>query len=67
MVNQLNHPLGVDHYNALTKVLESITPALELAAACTQCGWDMSEYTAELKRQQEQATRAKALFFPNRP
>lgn len=60
----LNHPLTQEHCRCLDKVLESVPPALELAQACTDCGWDMSEYVAELKRQQEQATRAKQRFFP---
>jgi hypothetical protein len=63
---QLNSPLGDEHAKALDRVLESITPALELAQACTDCGWDMSEYVTELQRQQRQAQMAKQRFFPMR-
>jgi hypothetical protein len=63
----LNHPLGKEHCQCLDKVLQTIPGALELARACTDCGWDMSEYIAELQRQQTQAQKAKALFFPTEP
>lgn len=62
-----NNPLTAEHCKCLDKVLESIGPALELAQTCTDCGWDMSEYITELKRQQKQAQLAKAKFFPMMP
>jgi hypothetical protein len=66
VASNYTNPLSDEHAKALDRVLESITPALELAQQCTDCGWDMSEYIAELKRQQQQATLAKQRFFPMR-
>jgi hypothetical protein len=63
----ITHPLGREHCQCLDRVLQSIPAALELAKSCTDCGWDMSEYIAELQRQQQQAMKAKATFFPMEP
>lgn len=61
------NPLTDDHCKCLDKVLESVPPALELARACQDCGWDTSEYIAQLEGQKKMAELAKAKFFPHRP
>jgi len=61
-----DHPLTDEHCQCLDRVLETVPKALELAAACTDCGWDVSEQARVLKEQLEMARKAKAKFFPNR-
>lgn len=64
---QLQHPLTQEHCKCLDRILESYTPAMDLAKACQDCGWDVSEFMATLDAQKLMAERAKAKFFPNNP
>jgi hypothetical protein len=63
----LDHPLQQCDCDALNKVLESAPRAIQLAEACKECGWDASEFEAQLKAQLEMAKKAKATFFPGMP
>jgi hypothetical protein len=61
------HNLTQEHCNCLDKVIAATGPALELAKACVDCGWDFSELAAQLQAQLDQANKAKATFFPFNP
>lgn len=63
----LDHPLTDEHCNCLDRVLDSVPKALELARACTDCGWDVSDQIRILEEQLRMAQKAKQTFFPNRP
>jgi hypothetical protein len=64
---QSSGPLNNTHLDAMNKVLASIPPALDLAQACQDCGWDVSEHIAQLEAQRQMATNVKAKFFPMAP
>mgnify|MGYP003336103182 CR=1 FL=1 len=59
------NPLQQEHCDALNNVLASIGPALELAQACKDCGWNVDDYIQQLKDQQVMAIKTKAKFFPH--
>lgn len=62
------NPLTDEHCNCLNRVLEQTPPALELAQACIDCGFEFGQQFKErLLEQQRQATLLKAKFFPHRP
>lgn len=62
----LIHPLTDDHCKCLDKILESHMPAMDLAKACEECGWDMTDIINTLNSQKKMAEVAKAKFFPAR-
>ena len=62
----LQHPLTDEHCKCLDRVLESYTPAMDLAKACQDCGWDVSNEIDTLNAQRRMAETAKARFFPQR-
>ncbi len=60
----LQHPLTEEHCKCLDKVLEGAVSALELARACKDCGFDVSELESQIVAQKEMAEKLKAKFFP---
>jgi hypothetical protein len=63
----IKHTLGDEECKCLDRVLERTPELLQLAKACQDCGWDVSQALEALQEQHDIARKAKAAFFPNRP
>lgn len=66
MTHRIKHPLTDEHCKCLNKVLESMPTAFDLAQACIDCGWDVTDLVDTLRAQKKMAETAKAKFFPER-
>lgn len=66
VITEIKHSLGDEECACLDRVLARTPQLLQLAAACENCGWDVSAAQAALAEQHQIATKAKATFFPNK-
>jgi len=59
--------LDTSHLQCCNKVLHDTPPALELVAACIDCGMPGEDAKATLQEQMDRAAKIKSTFFPNKP